>query len=672
VDASYAFQRHIAACFPRNALAVREQTCRTGRMHKLQRRAMFGWIAIKKDESELFVESTDVEELRARRVWQFLLVTWSTWIVNSLFLWYRGYEVAALVCLIDSLVHLVIVVSLRNHANYRRIMNLNLIASGIGLFSVSVSDPAMAVTMLYCPVSIVVASQVVGVRAAFYWLVTNLGLFVLFYAIVYGIHDTFYTSRFDELLLVIGVAVCTFFCCQQGEAYYQRRIRNLITLSQDLEKKSETLRHLATTDALTGLINRFQFQERLREIVTHARAGSERMALFLLDMDGFKEINDTLGHPVGDKTLVEIAARLSAAFADCSDVARLGGDEFCIIYPQLRDAEQAESIASDICKVLTRRYVLDEVEFPLGVSVGYALCPDHAKTDCDLLAFADTAMFHAKEHRLGHACYEAEMTNRLVEYRKVQEHLSHALERNEFFLVYQPQVNVRTEEVTGVEALLRWRHDGEVIPPYRFIQLLEESGEIIPVGKWIVHEACRQLAEWTRAGYDVKISINISTVQFRDEEFCQSLADSVEEWGVDAVKLDIEVTEGLLIDDIGQAVTRLNAIKEMGISISIDDFGTGYSSFAYLRQLPIDRLKIDRAFIKDIPEADDGQIASTVIVLAKALGLGVLAEGVETEAQLAFLKEHDCDEYQGFYLSRPVSADQVVEHFSRRTPCTIA
>ena len=319
--------------------------------------------------------------------------------------------------------------------------------------------------------------------------------------------------------------------------------------------------------------------------------------------------------------------------------------------------------------MLARRYAVAESEFALGVSVGYALCPDHTETDNELLAFADTAMFHAKEHRLGHACYEAEMTNHLVEYRKTQEHLSRPLERNEFFLLYQPQVDVQTEEVTGVEALLRWRHDGELIAPQRFVQLLEESREIIPVGKWIVHEACRQLAEWTSAGYDIKVSVNISTVQFKDEEFCQSIVDSIEEWRVDPGKLDLEVTEGLLIDDIEQAVRRLKIIKKMGVSISIDDFGTGYSSFAYLRQLPLDRLKIDRAFIKDIPEADDGQIASTVIVLAKALGLKVLAEGVETADQLAFLKERDCDEYQGFYLSRPVSAAQVVEHFSQRASC---
>ena len=282
---------------------------------------MVDWIAISKKESEVFVESTSVEELRARRVWKFLLVTWLTWMVNGIFLWCRGYHVAAAVCLIDFLAHLAIVVSFWNHTKHHRIMHLNLAASGIGLFCVSISDPAVALTILYCPISIVVASQVVGVRAAFYWLVVNLLALVLFYTMAYGMYNTFYTSRLDEFVLVVGIAICTFFCCQQGEQYYQLRIRNLIKLSQDLEERSEMLRHLATTDALTGLINRFQFQEKLRERVAHARAESEPMALFLLDMDGFKEINDTLGHPLGDKTLVEIASRLSAAFADRCDVA---------------------------------------------------------------------------------------------------------------------------------------------------------------------------------------------------------------------------------------------------------------------------------------------------------------------------------------------------------------
>lgn len=629
---------------------------------------MFRWNHKTSDLNGLFVESTNTEQLRAQRVWRIVIVLWLTWIFFTGFLWYRGYQTAARVCLADSLLHLLILIAYRNYKNYALIMNLNLVASAFGLFFVSVSHPAMARTMMFFPVSILVASQLLGVRAAFAWTIVSVGAFVLFFLTMYGVHGSLGTSRFDELMLVVGVAACIFFCCQQGEQYYQERTKNLIDLSVHLQKKSETLHELATTDALTGLINRFEFHTRLKEAVRTSATQSQRLALFLVDMDGFKEINDTMGHPVGDQALIEIASRLRHGFGKMSDVARLGGDEFCIIYPHIRDDYHARAIASKMCALLTQRYVLDEAEFPLGASVGYALCPDHTTSDHDLLAYADTAMFYAKENRLGYACYESDMTDRLIEYRTTQEQLSVALERNEFFLVYQPQVDLRTGEVISVEALLRWRHDGEVIPPHRFIRLLEQSREIIPVSKWIVREACRQLAAWTDAGYDIGISINVSAVQFNDPEFCHSISRAINGFGVDPTKLDCEITEGLLIHDVEEAVARLKQIKEMGVGISIDDFGTGYSSLAYLRQFPIDRLKIDRAFIKDIPESDDGLIAASIIVLAKAMGLKVLAEGVETEAHIDFLKEHDCDEYQGYYLSRPVPADEVVLHFKRAVP----
>ena len=223
------------------------------------------------------------------------------------------------------------------------------------------------------------------------------------------------------------------------------------------------------------------------------------------------------------------------------------------------------------------------------------------------------------------------------------------------------------DAVIGVEALLRWRHDGVVIFPDRFIRLLEQSREIIPVSNWIVRETCRQLASWRDQGFDIEISVNVSAVQFKDPDFCDSIAESISEFGVDATKLDFEITEGLLIDDVEQAVEKLTRLKQMGASISVDDFGTGYSSLAYLRQFPIDRLKIDRAFIKGIPESDNGVIAASIIVLAKTLGLKVLAEGAETDAHIQFLKSHVCDEYQGYYLSRPVSAEEVVRHFTRKT-----
>ena len=247
------------------------------------------------------------------------------------------------------------------------------------------------------------------------------------------------------------------------------------------------------------------------------------------------------------------------------------------------------------------------------------------------------------------------MTQALVEYRSTQERLSQALNNEEFFLVYQPKVDLRTNEVTGVEALLRWRRDGEIISPFHFIPLLEQSNEIVAVGQWLMQEACRQLKIWTEEGYDVHISVNVSPVQFEDSRFLQYVGDAIRENKVDPSKLDFEITEGLLIDDVQSTIEKLNSLKALGATISIDDFGTGYSSLAYLRQFPIDRLKIDRAFVKDIPSADDGVLASSIVILGKTLGLKVLAEGVETIEQLQYLRDHHCDEYQGYYLSAPVS-----------------
>lgn len=276
-------------------------------------------------------------------------------------------------------------------------------------------------------------------------------------------------------------------------------------------------------------------------------------------------------------------------------------------------------------------------------------------------------MFYAKEKRLGYSSYEPEMTKRLVEYRSMQEQLSFALERNEFFLVYQPQVSLESGKIIGVEALLRWRRDGEVISPDRFIPLLEKSREIIPVGRWIIREACRQLRAWSDAGLDLEVSINVSSIQFHDDDFHTCIADPLEEFGLDASKLDFEITESLLIEDVSQAIERLSEIKQLGASISIDDFGTGYSSLAYLRHFPLDRLKIDRAFVQDIPEADDGVIAMSIVALSKAIGLKVLAEGVETREQLDFLKSIDCDEIQGYFFSRPVEAEKIASLFENQT-----
>lgn len=611
----------------------------------------------------VFVETASSEELRAQRIWRFVIVMWVTWGFFAVFLGYRHYVEASVICVTESIVLAILNLLHLKTTNIRRTMNLNLAASAGGLFGVSISDPALYGTMLFYPVAIVVASQLIGVRAACYWFVINALAFIAFFLWVFGFDQSMQTTRLDQLVLMIGVAACIYFCCHQGEEYYRKRTVNLIRLSQDLEQKSKRLHVLATTDALTGLMNRHQFQESLQEAVSEAIGSACPMALFLIDMDGFKEINDTLGHTVGDAALIEIAERLTEEFGRNCEVARLGGDEFCITAKNVGGHAAAEKIARRVCELLSRRYKLGDTEFPLGASVGYCFCPEHAQTAKEALAFADTAMFHAKENRLGHCLYEREMTDKLVEYRTVQEKLSLALERNEFFLLYQPQVDLTTGEVVGAEALLRWRSEGEVVPPIRFIHLLERSREILPVGAWIIQEACRQIALWNAEGFDVKVSVNVSALQFKDPHFYDRIAESIAHYGVEPRQLDFEITEGLLVDDIPTAIKKLHQIKDLGASVSVDDFGTGYSSLAYLRQFPIDRLKIDRSFVKDIPQSDDGLIASSIIVLAKTLGMSVLAEGVETQEQLEFLKWHGCDEYQGYLFSRPVPPDVVAQHF---------
>ena len=568
---------------------------------------------------------------------------------------------------------LALIILWRERRDLNTFLSLQLAASAFGLLGVSLTDIAMAGTMMFYPVAILVSSQLFGVKKALAWCIINVLAFCAYSFTLHGWDLVVTTSKLDELVLLAGVACCIYFCCYQGEAYYQHRTTKLIHLSQNLQQESDRLRKLATVDSLTGLRNRFRFHMDLKEAVESADAQSKPFALFVVDMDGFKEINDTLGHPVGDKALAEVGARLQSEFGHCATVARLGGDEFCIIYPDMWDENQVELVAQQLCALLCQRYILEGAEFALGASVGYALFPYHATSDMEMLAYADTAMFYAKENKLGYASYRREMTDRLVEYRSVQDKLSRALELEEFFLVYQPQVDLNTGRVIGVEALLRWRHNAEIIPPARFIHVLEKNHEIIPVSRWVIREACRQLAAWNLEGFDIEVSINISAIQFADPEFYESVVEPIIEFGIDPSKIDLEITEGLLIDDAKGVAVKLKQIKAFGVGISIDDFGTGYSSLAYLRQFPIDRLKIDRTFIKDIPHEDDGVIASSIIVLAKSLDLRVIAEGVETQEHVQFLKMHDCDQYQGYFLSPPLPPHDVVKFFpapaSLALPC---
>ena len=617
--------------------------------------------------TDAFVETTSVEELRVQRVWRFVVVMWCTWAIFFVFFVYRHYADAAMVCFLSALTLLIINVTHLRTPHCAILLQSNLTISGLGLLAVAFSDQALESTMLFYPIAILVSSQLLGVRNAAFWLLVSVVALVIYYSGRYGASSLISADHVDELVLLIGVSACTYFCCQQGEVFYKKRTESLINLSETLQSKSDKLAVLATTDALTGLMNRFQFLERLAESVEQSREQEKMLSLFLIDMDGFKEINDTMGHAVGDEALIEIANRLAKAFGADADVARLGGDEFCLIHPGLTSADAAESFAKQINTVLLDRYLLSETECPLRASVGYAFCPNDAVTAKDLLAFADTAMFHAKEHDLGQSNYTTSMSDALIEYRTTQEKLSQAMQADEFFLVYQPQVDIEKGDVIGVEALLRWRHQGEVISPVKFIPSLEQSRLILPVSSWVIRESCRQIARWNELGYRTMVSVNVSPVQFTDPDFVDSIESSVKETGIDITQLDFEITEGSLIKDVPAAVVTLQRVKDLGATISIDDFGTGYSSLSYLRQFPIDRLKIDRTFVKDIPDGDDGVIASAVIALAKSLGMKVLAEGVETLEQLEFLKWHDCEEYQGYYFSKPRMADEITQLFAQQS-----
>jgi diguanylate cyclase (GGDEF)-like protein len=435
--------------------------------------------------------------------------------------------------------------------------------------------------------------------------------------------------------------------------------------AMQLTEKAAALHTLATRDTLTGLANRQQFQTQLEDAIQNAKANSEESALLLMDMDGFKEINDTMGHPSGDAILREIAARLQFAVQNNDAVARLGGDEFTVILQSVGGPEDVRRRATKIADVVGQPHHLDGKQLALGVSIGAALCPSHGQFMDDLVAFADTAMYEAKSSCSQVAIYEPKMTEALIRRRQLECQLAQALDRHEFQLVYQPLFRIDGKSLIGFEALLRWRNDEYDCSPAEFIPMLENSQEILTVGQWVLREACAKAKTWLDQGFELTMSVNISPVQFGHDAFIGHVLQALDETGLDGSRLDLEVTEGVLIQEIESTTNKFVRLKEHGISISIDDFGTGYSSLAYLKQFPIDRLKIDREFVKDIPKTDDGTIASSMIALGHNLEMKVLAEGVETMDQLSFLKSADCDECQGFFLSRPMPDDECTEYLAK-------
>ncbi len=443
------------------------------------------------------------------------------------------------------------------------------------------------------------------------------------------------------------------------------RITNYVGVFSDISalKESEArFEHLAHHDPLTGLPNRLLFNARVEHAVARAQRTGDRMAVLFLDLDRFKDVNDSFGHPAGDELLREVARRLTACVRSDDTVARLGGDEFTILLEDLPDRETAGVVAAKSMQGLSAPFVVQGFEVYVTACIGISLFPEDGRDATTLLKHADSAMYRAKEEgRSSYGFYTAELTESTVERFILENSLRRAIQQGELVLHFQPQVSLLTGRIVGLEALVRWQHpEAGLIPPGRFVPLAEDSGLIEAVGSWVLHAACEQAAAWREAGLPaVRIAVNLSSRQVGDAGLTDAVRGALEETRLEPRWLELEITESVVMRHPEQAAQTLAALKSLGLSLAIDDFGKGYSSLGYLRRFPFDTLKIDRSFLKDIPsQRGDEAIARAVIALGHGLGLQLVAEGIETAEQVAFLEDHGCDAYQGNFFSPPLTAPE--------------
>lgn len=423
------------------------------------------------------------------------------------------------------------------------------------------------------------------------------------------------------------------------------------------------LEYQASHDNLTGLPNRSLLRERIERAIDKARRDNRRVAVVFVDLDHFKLINDSLGHHVGDRLLLEVAGRLTSCIRSHDSVARQGGDEFVLVLTEQHDADETLAIISRLLEVISQPWVNDGQEYGLSCSIGISCYPKDGNNPDALLRCADAAMYQAKASgRSTYHFYTPELNLAISERLELENSLRHALERNEFRVYYQPRIDVASGHIIGAEALIRWDCPGKgLIPPESFISIAEETGLIIPIGQWILQEACRQNSAWQQAGLPaINVSVNLSPIQFRDAGLVQSVAAALQQADLDPAFLELELTESFVMHDAERINIAMQSLKALGVDIAVDDFGTGYSSLSYLKRFPVDRLKVDKSFVRDIDsDPDDAAIVRAIITLGHALGLKVVAEGVETRAHLEFLQQHGCDELQGYYFSRPVPAAEM-------------
>mgnify|MGYP000283020933 CR=1 FL=1 len=448
-------------------------------------------------------------------------------------------------------------------------------------------------------------------------------------------------------------------------------ISERIIVENQFKMQKNVLHHQAHHDPLTGLPNRLFFSEKLQEGIQTAQKEQRELAIFFIDLDKFKEINDSLGHDVGDKVLKAVAKMIRSSIRKEDILARLAGDEFTIIIEEIANIRDASRLAHDILKIFSEPVYVDDHALYLTCSIGISLYPQDADNEKDLLKYADTAMYRAKENgRNNFQFYSPEMTQQALDQMEMKTHLRQAIDNEEFILYYQPQVDLSTTSIIGIEALIRWKHPTKgLITPKKFISLAEETGLISEIDQWVMQTAMQQVSQWHSKGLSTgRLALNISMQQLENIDFISTVQNNIKRYKIDPKWLELEITEGHMMKNHLEIINTLQKIADLGVSISIDDFGTGYSSLSILKRLPINRLKIDRSFIEDLPDdEEDIAIVDSIIALAKSLKLELIAEGIETKEQADFLISKECEHVQGHYCYHPLTAEELTTILTDKT-----
>ncbi len=439
--------------------------------------------------------------------------------------------------------------------------------------------------------------------------------------------------------------------------------RSLESEIQERRRAEENLQHLAHHDVLTSLPNRLLLDARLGQVIERARRHDRQLAVLFMDLDGFKNVNDSLGHHAGDELLCMVAERLQNTVRKEDTVARLGGDEFVVIMADVGSRDDIDLLAKKLMAQIEKSFQVRQQTVFIGTSIGISLFPENGDSTEELLTHADAAMYRAKEMgRRNFQYYAPDMTEAAYDRVMLESALRKGLEEQQFVLYYQPQIDLHDGRIVGVEALIRWRHpDLGILAPGHFIQAAEDSGLIVPMGKWVLEEACRQMVQWKDAGLSLDyMAVNLAGQQIHESSLYELIQTLIIKTGCKPEWLELEITETFIMQRIGHAIETLDQLKQLGVNMAIDDFGTGYSSLSYLRRLPIDKLKIDRSFIRDITiDPNDAAIVQAIIGLGQTLNLEVIAEGVETLQQKEFLLEQGCDQGQGYYIGHPEPAEKI-------------